>query len=215
MTSTFIRPLRSALLLCALASALLIASVKNNAAGTAVLHDETATSVLDDKVKPDCHTPMAHYNFHTQIVSLNIMDTPVGYTPPREPDMHFTVTYNQREIPPMQPQTSPSPTPFPPLPNFGPRWVCNWIAYIDDFDPNRDFSITVHPPGGGSRFFNFYQGPTTEVLGGAAMVRHPFPPVDGVPATSYERVLPDGFTTSVCSADSRCHPHTLFHDKAN
>jgi len=186
MIPTFIRSLRSSLLLCALASALVAGSIQNATAGYAGIHDETATSVLDDKVKPDCNTPMAHYNFHTQIVSLNIMDTPVGYTPPRGPDMHFTVTYNQREILPTQNQN------FPPLPNFGPKWLCNWIAYIDDFDPFREFAITVYPPGGGSKSFNFYYGPTTELLGGAEMVRHPSPPVDGVPATSYERILPDG-----------------------
>jgi len=188
MTPTFIRPFRSALLLCALASALLIASVKNAAAGIAELHDETATSVLDDKVKPDCHTPgMAHYNFHTQIVSLNIMDTPVGYTPPRGPDMHFTVTYNQREVLPES-----HPNEFTPLPGFGSKWLCNWIAYIDDFDNYREAKITAYLPGGGSHFFDFNDLLITELKSGAVMARFPFPPVTQEPATSYERKLPDG-----------------------
>ena len=69
---------------------------------------------------------MATYNFHTQLVSLNIMDTPVGYTPPRGPDMHFTITYNQRE------RTEGN---FNSFSNFGPmpgsgKWVYNWLAYV-------------------------------------------------------------------------------------
>jgi hypothetical protein len=37
------------------------------------------------------------------VVSLNILDTPVWYTPPRGPAPRFTVTYSQREA--HQPQT--------------------------------------------------------------------------------------------------------------
>jgi hypothetical protein len=40
---------------------------------------------------------MARYNFHAALASLNITDTPVGYTPPVGPAARFTVTYNQRE----------------------------------------------------------------------------------------------------------------------
>ncbi|MGH9392178.1 MAG: cysteine peptidase family C39 domain-containing protein, partial [Vicinamibacteria bacterium] len=38
---------------------------------------------------------MASYSFHTLLASLHITDTPVGYTPPRGPSVHFQVTYNQ------------------------------------------------------------------------------------------------------------------------
>ena len=68
-------------------------------AGGTIYHDDGGTKPWDDKVCVTAPAPsaMATYNFHTQLVSLNIMDTPVGYTPPLGPDMHFTLTYNQRE----------------------------------------------------------------------------------------------------------------------
>jgi len=88
-------------------------------------HDPTGTKTCDAKAKPDCGSncgPMATYNFHLQTVSLNIVDTPVGYTPPRGPDMRFTITYNQREM---------SPTINHSHSNFGSKWVCKWIAWVD------------------------------------------------------------------------------------
>lgn len=149
MRLNFNRPIRCALFIFAIASALLALSIKNAAAGFAASHDP-GTKLIDDKVMCDVNTPMAHYNFHTQEVSLNIMDTPIGYTPPLGPDMHFTVTYNQQEV------DRPDNDPFP-LPGFGPKWVCNWIAYFEDssFNPDR---ILVRLPGGGSEFFRFTDG---------------------------------------------------------
>src|SRR5206468_3206397 len=37
-----------------------------------------------DKKAPGCaqNTPMAQYAFHVMLASLNIVDTPLGYTPP-------------------------------------------------------------------------------------------------------------------------------------
>src|SRR5207249_1388962 len=55
------------------------------------------TRCYDEKTKCNCSKPMAEYNFHAMVASLNITDTPVGYTPPLGPSIYFRVTYNQRE----------------------------------------------------------------------------------------------------------------------
>ena len=44
-----------------------------------------------------CPPPMATYSFHSLLGSLHIQDTPVGYAPPRGPEVQAFVTYNQRE----------------------------------------------------------------------------------------------------------------------
>jgi RHS repeat-associated protein len=83
-----------------------------------------ATTPQDDKTKPgDCGVGMCGYNFHEMLVSLNLMDTPVGYTPPKGPDAHVTLTYNQREA--MQPGNLGY---F----NVSPNWTLNWLSYIKD-----------------------------------------------------------------------------------
>src|SRR2546422_2392076 len=45
---------------------------------------------------PSCHG-MARYSVHSMLVSLNIQDTPLSYSPPRGHAIDFTVTYNQKE----------------------------------------------------------------------------------------------------------------------
>ena len=57
---------------------------------------------------------MAYYNIHSLLVSLNIVDTPVGYTPPRGPAVQFTLTYNQRD--------AGQPSIFS-YSNLGPKWT--------------------------------------------------------------------------------------------
>ena len=46
---------------------------------------------------------MATYGFDEMVVSVHIVDTPVGYTPPKGPAVDATLTYNQREA--FQPAT--------------------------------------------------------------------------------------------------------------
>jgi len=147
-------------------------------------HDPTGTKTCDAKAKPDCGSncgPMATYNFHLQTVSLNIFDTPVGYTPPRGPDMHFTITYNQREL---------SPTINHSHSNFGSKWVCNWIAWVDGdpgVSPPTD-AARVFLPGGGSELHTVSSGVfSTDPQSGATLAPFPTPS----PA-HFERNLPDG-----------------------
>ena len=61
------------------------------------------------------------------LVSLNINDEPVGYSPPVGPAVRFIVRYNQREArQPLNLNYS----------NFGPKWTFDWLSYITDTSPN-------------------------------------------------------------------------------
>lgn len=115
--------------------------------GATSTHDATGTKPYDDKAKCDGqNSAMAVYNFHTQVVGLNITDTPVGYTPPRGPDAHFTVTYNQRDA------NQPAIFNFS---NFGAKWTCNWLSYLTDSPSNPGVgSIDLQLAGGGTESYS-------------------------------------------------------------
>ena len=70
---------------------------------------------------------MAASPVHLMLVSLNINDSPVGYSPPVGPPVWFTVRYNQRDAFQAANFTHS---------NFGPKWTCDWISYITDSPSN-------------------------------------------------------------------------------
>lgn len=89
-------------------------------------------------LKPPC--PMAEYSMDMLLASLYIRDTPVGYSPPRGPDMHFLVSYDHRD--PGQPAVFD-------YSNLGQKWTFNWLSYITD-DPNSPGAdVTDYTAGGG------------------------------------------------------------------
>ena len=97
-----------------------------------------------DSVPPtmsDCKG-MAVPRVHLMLVSLNINDEPVGYSPPVGPAVRFSVRYNQREA--LQPSNFT-------YSNFGPKWTFDWLSYITDnpFSPAAD--VTYYIMGGGTR----------------------------------------------------------------
>ena len=82
----------------------------------------------NDRKFPDCEgeqapppVGMARYAVHAMQVSLNIVDVPLSYTPPRGPAVEMRVTYNQRE--------SLQPAVFN-YSNLGPKWTFDWLSYI-------------------------------------------------------------------------------------
>ncbi len=153
--------------------------------GTTADHDPTGTKCIDDKAKPDCGSncgAMARYNFHTQVVSLNITDTPIGYTPPRGPDMHFTVTYNQREVGGFGAHSKS---------NFGSKWVCNWISWVDGDPTSGPAASAVYLPNGGYEYFVPSNGAFLPAFqSGATLAVYPDPPPGQT--QRFERTLPDG-----------------------
>ena len=87
-----------------------------------------------------CHG-MPVYSMNTLLVSLTLKDTPEGYAPPVGPPVFFEAEYHELEA--NQPATFY-------YSNLGPKWTCNWIAYITDnpMSPNADVSYYVD--GGGT-----------------------------------------------------------------
>ncbi len=82
---------------------------------------------------------------HLMLVSLNLVDTPIGYTPPLGPSIQFTATYNQREA--SQPTTID-------YSNLGSKWLHNWLSFVDEgaipATGTAILSATLRLPGGGS-----------------------------------------------------------------
>lgn len=121
--------------------------------GTTGTSDPDRTKPCDEKVPPcencceeDPTTPMAHHAFHAMLVSLNIVDTPVGYAPSRGRPVYFAVTYNQREA--NQPQTGFT------YSNLGLKWTFNWLSYITDSTTNSIRYYYV--AGGGTAVYEVY-----------------------------------------------------------
>ncbi len=88
---------------------------------------------------------MASYSFQPQLVSLNIEDTPLQYTPGYGPAMAFTIDYNQHEYG--------QPTAFT-YANLGPKWTHNWTAYVADQPGNPSASVVVYYRSGGSEQYS-------------------------------------------------------------
>lgn len=83
-----------------------------------------------------CSSPhMAAYNMEMESISLMLMDTPVGYSPPIGPSIQFTVNYNHRESAAMTT-----------ISNLGSKWSFDWLSYI--MAPT-DANTRSFGPGGG------------------------------------------------------------------
>ena len=140
------------------------------------------TTCSNEKVggNQDCGTchGMAGYSVHSQLVSLNVQDTPLRYSPPFGPAIDFSVTYNQRE--------TQQPAIFT-YANLGPKWTFNWLSYVTD-SPADQLPLTgVYSSSGGAEIFAYDSGSQTFKLdpqSHATLVK--------TGAASYERRMPDG-----------------------
>ncbi|MCI0410483.1 MAG: cysteine peptidase family C39 domain-containing protein, partial [Acidobacteria bacterium] len=123
---------------------------------------------------------MAVYSFHLLRTSLHIVDTPVGYIPPRGPSVQFQVTYNHREA--YQPLTFY-------YSNLGSRWTFDWLSYLEDDPSNPGVgTLNLYVQGGGrepySGFVAGSSAPQTDTR--AVVVLISTSPI------KYERRLADG-----------------------
>lgn len=91
---------------------------------------------------------MAHARVHLMTVSLNIIDTPVGYKPPVGPPIRFTARYGQRD------DFLPANRNFSSL---GTKWTFDWLSLIQDDPTKPTAGALYYMPGGGFRTFNFNQ----------------------------------------------------------
>jgi YD repeat-containing protein len=132
--------------------------------------------------------PMTSYTMDTMLVSLNLHDTPVGYRPPVGPAVRFTATYNALEA--GQPATFP-------YSNLGPKWTCNWIAYITDNPQSPGADVSFYVDGGGTLLFSGYNSSSKsyapELMTQSVLVL--------TSSSSYELRYPDGSKKEFTKSD--------------
>ncbi|MEO6034167.1 MAG: hypothetical protein ABIQ35_02815, partial [Verrucomicrobiota bacterium] len=98
----------------------------------------------EDNINNMAGRGMAVADVHLMLVNLNLVDEPVGYSPPVGPGVRFTIRYNHRDA--FQPGTFT-------YANFGPKWTCDWISYITDNPQSLSADVNCYVRGGGNRTF--------------------------------------------------------------
>lgn len=142
---------------------------------------------------------MPTYNVHAMLVSLNFVDTPISYRPPKGPPVNFTLTYNQREA--YQPAN------FSYF-NFGQKWTSNWLAYIQDNPMYPGGNVRRIVAGGGAVWESGAYNSSTGAFGAdpqdmSVLVR--------TSATSYERRMKDGSKEVYSQPDgATSYPRAIF-----
>ena len=152
--------------------------------------------------------PLADYDVHLMLVSLNLEDTPVGYEPPRGPGVEFTVTYNQRD--------SFQPSIFT-YSNLGYKWTFDWLSYVEEAvegtPPNLTTAVYVYERGGGREKFSGISAsdPVSDpdYLSRAVLRRTSDNPI------RYQRELPDGSLEVFAQSDgASAAPRKVFMTEA-
>ncbi len=116
-------------------------------------------------------------------VSLNLNDTPIGYTPAVGPAVYFRLSYNQRE--------SGQPTTFT-YSNIGQKWTHNFLEFIEEGSTTPGQNVRRIVGGGGYLLqtgFNTGTGAFTLEKQTKAVLKRI--PASGT-ATSYSLTMPDG-----------------------
>jgi len=125
---------------------------------------------------------------HTMLASLILNDTPVGHTPPVGPAVMFAVNYHALEA--NQPATFY-------YSNLGPKWTCNWIAYITDNPTSPTADVTYYVDGGGTLgFAGFNSAKNTyavQYMNQALLIK--------TSSSSYEMQFPDGSKQEFARSD--------------
>lgn len=122
-------------------------------------------------------------NAHLMQVSLNLNDTPIGYTPAVGPAVYFRLSYNHKE--PGQPGTFT-------YSNIGAKWTHNFLEFIEEGSATPGESVRRIVGGGGyipQTGFNTGTGAFTLEMQSQAVLKRI--PASGT-ATSYTLTMPDG-----------------------
>jgi RHS repeat-associated protein len=142
----------------------------------------------------------ATYRAHLLQASLNVLDTPLFYTPAIGPAVQFGLVYNQRES--HQPQTFT-------YSNLGAKWTTDWLSYVKDDPTNPSAAVAVFRRGGGEEPYSGYDSGTgrfaMNVRAHVVLARTSTSPV------RYERQLPDGSKEVFAQADGAAsYPRRVF-----
>lgn len=170
--------------------------------------DKRETLSNSKKCAGDCPPVggMAGYSVNALLVSLNIVDTPVSYTPPFGPPLAFTVNYNQREA---------GQSGNINYPNVGGKWSFSWLAYVTEITPNSSSSSAeYHTPGGG---YETYDNPNTQGVypiqaRSRSKLQRTTDPVSGN-TTGYQLTFVDGSTAFFSYADGAAMSQKWFMTK--
>jgi YD repeat-containing protein len=95
--------------------------------------------------------PLTVYDIGESTVSLDLSDTPVGYSPPIGPAPKVQISYNQRE------DSQPAVFAFF---NVGPKWTINWLSYITDDPLHPGINVSRFLAGGGAYYYSGYNAAT-------------------------------------------------------
>jgi YD repeat-containing protein len=134
---------------------------------------------------------MAEYHVHLMLAALNVNDQPVGYSPPRGPEVGFQASYHQREV--FQPQV-------PAFGNLGPKWTYDWLAFVEDDPANLSAAVNVYLRLGGQETHGSFNSSTQSYApqsrSRAVIVRTSTSPI------TYERRLSDGSVEVYAQSDA-------------
>ncbi len=142
----------------------------------------------------DCRGMMT-YTSHLMQASLALADRPLSYEAPFGPALDFSISYSQAD----ERQSSGWPQS-----HFGPKWTCNWFAWIDE---QSGTSLILAQRGGGSETY-LYDGATqsyTAGTRGGAVVR-------ALGGGGFERTFSDG-SVEVYQTTSPGIPNRFFLTK--
>lgn len=92
----------------------------------------------------DLEEPLTNWSAHAMVVSLRLVDTPVGLSPAAF-SVPFRVTYAQREMG--------QPAVFD-YSNLGPKWTSNWTSFITD-KRDENGKVRLYKVGGGTDEYTF------------------------------------------------------------
>ena len=135
-----------------------------------------------------CTTALTEYTMNTMLATLELYDTPVGYSPPLGPVVYFIANYNQLE--PNQPATFY-------YSNIGPLWDFNWLTYVTDNPMSPGANVTIYEGGGGTIYYTGYNSATQsyalEPISQTTLVK--------TSTSSYEQQFQDGSRREFAMSD--------------
>jgi RHS repeat-associated protein len=140
-----------------------------------------STGPINPPGPPPC-SGMPSYTFHTMMISLLVVDTPLFYRPPVGLPVNFNVSYRQLD----DGQDSASLRTYA---NFGNQWTFDFFGYVQLFSTNLlDYSsILCRMPEGGTEYYTYRAaaGQTDPHPMSHAFIRPTGPNI-------FERIHPDG-----------------------
>jgi RHS repeat-associated protein len=143
---------------------------------------------------------MAQYAFNMMRIGLEIADIPIGYSPPRGPEVNFEVTYSEQTIFESGPFTHA---------NLGNQWTFGWLTYVSDNTTQPTNSIAVIDNAGNSETYaGFNTTNQTYTVGSYSQGR-----MTKTSGNSYQCVYPDGSISIFSQPDNTNGARRVFITK--